>query len=478
MARKETLRVSSSDPANESGTEEFPLSDLDHIISKIYVPVTLVYKLEDHVDRQQVIEKLRSSLQVTLSQYPCLRGSLRNDESSNRLFIRKEESNTVPFNIHWLDEQEDDFPSYEMLEKKEFPPSLLDVGALFPSAVFQKQIWGTPTQGDDDDKKVLVVQANFIRGGLILGVAVQHNCADGAGIDGFLCEWAGNARRVSEGERPTPIDPLIFDRSPLFSTVKEASSFARALADKSALKKLSDMPPMPEDFKMPSLSQVIFHFPSAGIARLKEDAKLPGQNVIGSYDAICAIIWRCMIRARLPLLNPDMAATTRFGHTVNARKFLEPALPPRYFGNVVMYPRVDMKVSELLGDGSLPHVVSTVRPSIQEQLSPAAVKGLCDWISSVDRKANTYVDTFMGLDMAMTDWSQMSTYQEHDFGFGLPKAVRWPNTPLDGFLFRYPRRPKDDPTEGFELGVFLETSCMERLIADEELAKYAHPRGL
>lgn len=121
MARKETLRVSSSDPANESGTEEFPLSDLDHIISKIYVPVTLVYKLEDHVDRQQVIEKLRSSLQVTLSQYPCLRGSLRNDESSNRLFIRKEESNTVPFNIHWLDEHEDDFPSYEMLEKKEFP---------------------------------------------------------------------------------------------------------------------------------------------------------------------------------------------------------------------------------------------------------------------------------------------------------------------------------------------------------------------
>ncbi|KAK8255659.1 hypothetical protein IWZ00DRAFT_485556 [Phyllosticta capitalensis] len=458
MARKETLRVSSSDPANESGTEEFPLSDLDHIISKIYVPVTLVYKLEDHVDRQQVIEKLRSSLQVTLSQYPCLRGSLRNDESSNRLFIRKEESNTVPFNIHWLDEHEDDFPSYEMLEKKEFPLSLLDVGALFPSAVFQKQVWGIPTQGDDDDNKVLVVQANFIRGGLILGVAVQHNCADGAGIDGFLCEWAGNARRVSEGERPTPIDPVIFDRSPLFSTVKEASSHA------AHARGLQDAVAVTSDISL-----------SLGRDRSSERrCKAPWAEC--RRQLRCDM--RCMIRARLPLLKPEMSATTRFGHTVNARKLLEPALPPRYFGNVVMYPRVDMKVSELLGDGSLPHVVSTIRPSIQEQLSPAAVKGLCDWISSVDRKANTYVDTFMGLDMAMTDWSQMSTYQEHDFGFGLPKAVRWPNTPLDGFLFRYPRRPKDDPTEGFELGVFLETSCMERLMADKELAKYTHPRGL
>lgn len=221
----------------------------------------------------------------------------------------------------------------------------------------------------------------------------------------------------------------------------------------------------------------MYHFSTSGIARLKGDAA-----TVSTYEAMVAILWRCMTRARVPLFKPSLSAQTRLLHAVGLRRFVKPPLPARYLGNALALPAPFVEIYALLGDkdAALRRTAGVIRGSIQEATSEAMIQRTADWIHSVPNKASISlaINNFMGLDVAAASWGQMRTYLEQDFGFGLPKALRWPKPMVDGYIFVYPRRPKDEAEEGVEVCVCLETDCMARLLADEELAKYAHPRGL
>lgn len=78
------------------------------------------------------------------------------------------------------------------------------------------------------------------------------------------------------------------------------------------------------------------------------------------------------------------------------------------------------------------------------------------------------------------DIHSLSAYSRHDFGFGLPSALRWPSPAMDGFVFLYPSRagaPGADLDEGVELCVCLEASCQERLLKDAQVLEFSSPRG-
>lgn len=84
----------------------------------------------------------------------------------------------------------------------------------------------------------------------------------------------------------------------------------------------------------------------------------------------------------------------------------------------------------------------------------------------------------MGMDFLANSWQPMSAYTKHDFGFGLPKAIRWPNPAFEGYLFMFPSRAHlVGGDEGLEMAICLEESTADdRLMADELMLKYAHPR--
>ncbi|KAK7541673.1 hypothetical protein IWX49DRAFT_592422 [Phyllosticta citricarpa] len=326
MTKKTSLRVSSSNLANELGREEFPLSDFDHTLPKIYTQITLTFKLEDHVDCQTVIDNFVVELQRTLSQYRSLRGTLQTNVTTGKLWIRKEKHNTVEFVTNWIDGSLDDFPSYETLEKADFSAAMLDGDSLFPLHVTHKQPLTAIGESGEDDTPILVARANFIRGGLIL--------------------VAENTRGVLTGTTPTPFDPLVHDCSPL--TSKASAKRSTTNEDHEApfsFTVTKTQPTPPKDFKMPRLSQVMLHFPSDGLAQLKKDAKPPGQPTASSYDAIVAILWRCMIRARLPLLNSERSTESLPLHAVGLRQCMEPPLPARFLGNALALPTPSMDIS-------------------------------------------------------------------------------------------------------------------------------------
>jgi len=120
-----------------------------------------------------------------------------------------------------------------------------------------------------------------------------------------------------------------------------------------------------------------------------------------------------------------------------------------------------------------------VRASIK-RITNDSIHDLAEWIAGTPDKSwiGMKLNAFLGMDLAGTSWTKMTSYTSHDFGFGLPKAVRFPKPDWEGYVFVYPQRVKDDSDEGFECCVLLEKGCQERLMKDEELLAFAAPRGL
>lgn len=241
-------------------------------------------------------------------------------------------------------------------------------------------------------------------------------------------------------------------------------------------------PAPPADFKMPPLSQTMFHFSTTGLAALKAATAQPTPDSwVSTYDSIMAVLWRSMTRARLPLLRPDPSSPSHLLHAVGIRKSVSPPLPPHYLGNALLLPKPDLPIATLTAPDTLPLVAATVRASITEYSDPQMVRDTCDWIAGTENKAwvSILVNGFLGVDVCGTSWGTMTAYRTGDFGFGLPRALRRPKPTVDGYIFMYPRRPKEgDEEEGMEVCVCLESGCMERLLGDGELARFARPRGL
>ncbi|KAF2254934.1 hypothetical protein BU26DRAFT_148161 [Trematosphaeria pertusa] len=481
MTNKKVIKVHPKDHTNDPAIERFELSDYDHCLPKIYTLIALVYKLgEGTASPETIIGNLQQGLEVTLSQYRSLSGVLRTSPESGKVWIQKRRESIVDLIANWM---EDAFPSYEELEKADFPCHAIDGDALLPTALTQKQPLTPLGEEKEDDSVVFCAQVNFIRGGVVLGIAIHHCCSDAPGTDGMLTNWAENTRRVIVGAGPAPFDARNLDRSPLISKATPTEAQLREIEERGitgALAHVKTPPTPPKDFVMPPISQVMLHFSKSALERLRADAKPVDQDRISNYNAIMAMMWRSITRARIPLFHPNPSSPTHLVHAVGFRRYVKPALPPGYLGNVLMLPKPGLAIENLLSDDGLRSAAAAVRTSITSSVSPSTIEDTSTWIAGTPNKAwiSLKLNSFLGMDLAATTWQGMSGYTTQDFGFGLPRAIRWPKPNVEGYVFVFPERPKEDPEEGVELCVVLETSCMDRLLGDEELGKYAVPRGM
>lgn len=73
-----------------------------------------------------------------------------------------------------------------VLNVKQFPASSLTGSQLLPDFVTAKQLHSPLGDNNEEGIAVAAFQLNFIRGGLIIGLAIHHSVSDGPGCDGFL----------------------------------------------------------------------------------------------------------------------------------------------------------------------------------------------------------------------------------------------------------------------------------------------------
>jgi hypothetical protein len=181
-----------------------------------------------------------------------------------------------------------------------------------------------------------------------------------------------------------------------------------------------------------------------------------------------SILWKTITRSKLELLQPDLDKEVILVHAVNTRKAFDPPLPETFLSNAIGLARTEsLKISDLIADDNLPELVQMVRASIKA-ITRQYVAELPKWISGLaDRRwININMSSFLGMDLAGTSWQAMNVYQQHDFGFGIAKAIRFPDPQFEGYVFVYPSRAdvkENAVDEGIEVCICLEKGCHDRL---------------
>lgn len=501
----------------------FQLSDLDHLMPKIYVHLVEIFRLPADTNKAFVLDILTNSLSRALADHPILTGTVHLDNEAKRIVVKKRPDSSVGLFVKGQASQsptEDDtntsLPSFTQMEQEDFPGHWLKADKVLP-APFQDLVANPADDLATDGPEVCAIQVTFIEGGLILGLAIHHHLCDGNGLEAFLDNWSRHAmaeskRLVSNEAALATITPPMtthadFGREAVLTTgnkttqPKEQEAW-RALENKFPMYTVHPRPPSPPpaDFKMPIITSRIWHFPRSKLQKLKDLCSSSSSDStknchISSYDVILALIWRVFLRAKQPLLQADPTTPTRVVYPVNARGRSSPAVPEGYIGSGVCMrqPSQPFTISDVLqgtleelsGSNSavatLALLARTVR-ALTNSVTPEYISDVVSFVGNApDRRWIEFnIEWVLGLDCLSTSWHNMKSYETHDFGFGTPAALRFPDPKFEGFVFVYPTRrdKKDSIDEGLEVSLILEESCYERLEQDRELALFAERRGL
>ncbi|KAH7846607.1 hypothetical protein Vadar_015998 [Vaccinium darrowii] len=187
---------------------------------------------------------------------------------------------------------------------------------------------------DGHSMSLLSIQVTELIDGIFIGCSANHAVADGPSYWHFF-EILSNTFRA-EGKNIEISRPPVLTRwfpsgyGPIhYLPVSHPDQFSSR-------------------FEAPPLRERIFHFSSESISKLKAKANLECKsNKISSFQAVSALVWRCIIRCRHLPRDPETTCTM----TANNRSRMDPPLPNEYFGNSVARLVGKATVGELLDRG-------------------------------------------------------------------------------------------------------------------------------
>ena len=389
---------------------------------------------------------------------------------------------------------------YAELAAAGFPEEALDGDILIPAA-FNSTI----DQGVD----ILAAQANFLKGGCLLGIGVHHSVSDALGMLATLKVWAEQCCKLQVQDMTSPqraIAAESLDRG-LLQTIWQAEKDERGGNDQldtseelyrliglSPVTGILDQPkPTNPDSaitegskELPMVETSIFYMSNSAFSDLKRAASLKSSELTGNHpaitanDALTALLWRSIMSARFPPQNPNNTKhpTAILDTTVDARAHFSTAIPPLYFGNLIMINTTYMPLYTLTSPTTkLSQIALEIRKTL-ETITTSRVHSAFSLASSLPDYTNlTYpFATFEGAEFCMTSVLNVPLF-ELEFGdifanHGRPEGVRPPRAEFDAVCRRcvvLPRRTHG----GFEIMVSLLKEEMDRLLADRSFAKFA-----
>ncbi|KKY37707.1 putative transferase family protein [Diaporthe ampelina] len=410
------------DLATEPAEEVFNISLLDCIMPKIYIPITCTYQIKDDVDIEAAITEICSGLKRLLADYRFLAGSLFETDAGTS-FVKRGPSH-AKFTVHVEDHTGGEFPTYEDLAERHFPVSELDARMLPPD--FEPSPTGTAEEGNP----AMLVQFNVIQGGLVIGAVFHHLLVDAKGLDAVMARWAAHTRSLRTGTSPPPFKHSDLNTPRLNSVTPD--TFGESNQPVPSLKYAPNAPPT-SDISASAMAQHIWHIPASKLAALKASAapRAPGDAWVSTNDCITALMWRAVVRSRLATHNiADPEADPRpvaLENSLDVRASIPGGVSAAYPGNVVMFSKAVMPLSELVRHSTFRAVAVCVRETVEKYRAWPLVQRAMSWIASVPRVTDVAMDfdVVMGLDVVATSWRVLRAYETWDFGFGPLGALRF-----------------------------------------------------
>jgi hypothetical protein len=357
------------------------LSSWDKMWQPIHSRRILCFSLPPDADREAVVSDLFEGLKRIVDELPWLAGSVAQ--------LSTQEEGAPPW--HWtiapkgdcrmVVKDLSDTIDYATLRESHFAQKLLDTDTL-GSLPLVLHI-------TDEVVPVCRLQANFVRGGLLLVVLIPHVAADGQAITDIIERFARHVRHASLGEH-SPVG------------TREEHVDRRALVfgqGDGVIERHPAWTPYPGGAGMSApLHDVVtcqtFRISTANLAALKNDALMgatalanaphpDGQALwLSSHDAVSALFFTrvAQARRRAGIVPPD--EPMRLVVVVDCRARL--GLPATYHGNAMYHIEIVLPPSVLDGPHALGQVASTLRARI------AGVTGaaLPDLVAFIEREGN------------------------------------------------------------------------------------------
>lgn len=443
------------------------LAILDQLpFMSFYSQMLVCFPLAETTDKSDIIADLENGLRNLTRIFPFLNkqvilehatGSTVTTSGTNKLAPRDSGNES----LLRVNQFAGHFPSYEQISRARAPASLLNGSDLAPMKSLPEMCdFSTP-------QPVLVIQANFITGGLLLCFAAMHNVLDGNAVGQLIRHFATACRGENISDADIKAGNLA--RPNLFPPLRPGEPSY----DHSAIHKKWDESP-PNTSGSHSTAWVYFGFSAAKIAELKMEASRKSStgsdsSWVSTNDALCALTWRAIVTARLPKLK--LESTSSLLRAVNGRKFVRPTVPDTYMGVCVVDAFSRLSLSDLTQKLHISDIALLLRKKLDE-IDDYRLRSFVSLIHSEPDKRNiAFSVSSPDTDIVLSSWASLPIYPS-DFGghLGKPEFVRRPNfAPLDGLVFIMPR----DLAGGIDVAISLKDDELARLKDDPVWKTYA-----
>lgn len=439
-------------------------------INRLYTQVTLCFPVQDDSRslQKEIIDNLKIGLARLSKSFPWIAGKVIHNDGVFKITSAETAVSLVVKDL----QDHDAVPSWGELQQANFPFHMLDEDVVAPCRTMVEH---------EAERPVLMVQANFVKGGLLLTINAQHGSMDMTGQGYVISLFAkacrgedftndevdnGNMQRTDRIPMPdygTPDNP-----DPPESEQEEVTRNVEADA-----KPHEAQPATPSD----TLVWEYLGFSAASLSSLKQlasQALASEVTFVSTDDVLTAFIWQSLTRARQPRLDHPRATPTTLTRNVDVRRHF--FLPPTYPGLMTAATWHTLAVDDIVNYRSIGAIASTLRAA----LTPDLLRGSAQfqaWVNARDEDVTMQRNLAMlsdpRFDVKLSSWAKEKLY-DLDFGpcLGRPEAVRRPrfgNGAREGLVYFLPKGGDGS----IVVGICLRHEDMERLRRDKEVLRWA-----
>ncbi|KAL7619870.1 hypothetical protein AAE478_010416 [Parahypoxylon ruwenzoriense] len=438
--------------ASEHASKIPALIPLEKAGPKGYIRYVFPLELSNDYDLEEIYRILKAGFEAAKERIPTLACEGVPDPEAKQAGVLK---------LHKFDDYES--ITYKDLRAPEaFPHTFQEIKAKkFPVSAFPGQLLCRRYTWPSPGERVVVadIQANFIRGGLLLSCCFFHVFGDAKSYYTWLETWAEECRRLQgleSGERNHIPDAFFADRE-------------------KHIKPSGKNPGRAEDH--PEI--VVFYFSKDNLTKLKADASPANATeptdvpYISTNDAISALMWRSVMSAQFPIEELEGDPTSIFNIAIDGRTRTDPAVHQRVLGNWLGWVAQQMPIRKMLATANLADIAAVIRKAML-RLTDQYVDNLSTLFESVEDVNRVVATAFLdvpGFNCVQTSWINLELYGL-DWGKTLGHKILAVRSPDIGIINGGSAVLPVMPDGGIEMLIGVESKCLPRLLSDPLLAKY------
>ncbi|MCJ1252688.1 hypothetical protein MMC24_000494 [Lignoscripta atroalba] len=446
----------------------------DQFAPRFYVPMIFCFRLKPNAHPKKIFSELQAGLSITLVELPFFAGRVVTEDATRgriQLEVCPDDEVTFKFRDFRDLEAKSMLYNYDELERAHFPMSELIESVLSPRK------W----QIEAPENPCLVLQANFIKGGLLLACLFHHSTSDAIGWSRLLRRWSHHTATTAKGSTTAPVRFPVeaLDRSPLFKTIKgfrleDCPQFKLAETQEVPYF-LVEAPPKNAEPISPIIP-VYWYFSRERLKALQTAAQSTTSKVpsVSANDALCALLWRRVSVARL--LKDRGFTSSALEIPCNVRARLNPRLRPDYMGNAVCDAYITCFTDELYSTApdALPQLASRIHQAVAD-VDSVKFLGTCGMADSMPTVGSLTLSltTTRGCDMLITTVASLG-WHSLDWGVQLGSIDRQRlafSSESEAVMIQ-----AELEDGGLEVFTNLEAEVIERLQADKVFTEFAEFR--